>query len=88
VVGKEEARCWLLPRLSVLLVRVVPLRSFVQGAWLAWWSLSLTWGLSNAIPFYGRNIWIGRVLGTTWLCVALDQMRRTKLLLYAFKTIN
>lgn len=50
--------------------------------------LSLTWGLSNAIPFYGRNIWIGRVLGTTWLCVALDQMRRTKLLLYAFKTIN
>lgn len=49
---------------------------------------SLTWELSNAISFYGQNVWIGRALGTMWLCVAVAQTGRTELLSYAFKTIN
>lgn len=94
--GKEKwlekgARCWLLPlaRIIVSTCRCWPFKVLCSGhrAYMVV-PFSLTQELSNAISFYGRNIWVGRALRTVWLCVAVDQMGRTTLPLYAFKTIN
>lgn len=91
VVRKEEATSWPFPLalITVSAWRCWPFKALCPGSRACTVApFSLTWELSNAISFYGQNVWIGRALGTMWLCVAVAQTGRTELLSYAFKTIN